>query len=99
MPSTWRASEPTFAADPTPQENNILLQKLIKIRNFDSTKAFKPWLARSTFQYSPGTFYDPTTGAKCVDHFNVTATVSPRRCAMHACSGIVAWGPAARASE
>jgi hypothetical protein len=60
------------------QENAILLEKLVKIKHFDSQKAFKPWLARSTFQYKPGVFYDPTTGAKCVDHINVTASVSPR---------------------
>lgn len=60
------------------QENAILLEKLVRIKHFDSQKAFKPWLARSTFQYKPGVFYDPTTGAKCVDHINVTASVSPR---------------------
>ncbi|KAF5837223.1 hypothetical protein DUNSADRAFT_4678, partial [Dunaliella salina] len=58
--------------------NHILLEKLINIKNFDSWSAFKPWLARSTFQYGPGTFYDPTTGAKCVDHLNPTAYISPR---------------------
>lgn len=61
-----------------PQENHILLEKLISIKNFDSWSAFRPWLARSTFQYRPGTFYDPTTGAKCVDHLNPTAYLSPR---------------------
>lgn len=47
------------------QENHILLEKLINIKNFDSWSAFKPWLARSTFQYRPGTYVDPTTCA-CV---------------------------------
>lgn len=40
----------------------MLLEKLITIKNLDSWAAIKPWLARSTFQYAPGVFYDPTTG-------------------------------------
>lgn len=52
---------PPFIHNQT-QENHILLEKLINIKNFDSWSAFKPWLARSTFQYAPGKFYDPTTG-------------------------------------
>ncbi len=45
-----------------PQENQILLAKLIKIKTFDSTRVFRPWLARSTFQYGNGTYIDPATG-------------------------------------
>ncbi|KAL6746514.1 hypothetical protein V8C86DRAFT_1506010 [Haematococcus lacustris] len=59
-------------------ENRILLDKLIRIKNFDSSKHIKPWLARSVFQYRPGAFYDPISGAKCLDHINATVGTSPR---------------------
>ena len=32
-------------------ENQVLLDKLVRIKQFDSSKIFKPWLGRSTFQY------------------------------------------------
>eukprot|EP00967_Tisochrysis_lutea_P010167 scaffold11752_cov20-Tisochrysis_lutea.AAC.3 len=67
MPQYMQVSEQNSLTDvkveiPCVQANHILLEKLINIKNFDSWSAFKPWLARSTFQYGPGTFYDPTTG-------------------------------------
>eukprot|EP00798_Chlamydomonas_sp_ICE-L_P006293 gene6293-2926_t len=49
-------------------ENRHLLDKMIKIKNFDSTKVFKPWLGRTTFQWKPGAYYDPASNTKCVDH-------------------------------
>jgi hypothetical protein len=44
------------------QANHILLEKLVKIKSFDSARVFKPWLARSTFQYGAGLYVDPATG-------------------------------------
>lgn len=39
---------------------------------------FRPWTARSTFQWKLGHYYDPSTGTKTLDHINLTSSVSPR---------------------
>jgi len=60
------------------QENQILLDKLLKIKNSQSERTFRPWLGRSTFQWSPGLYYDAVSNTKCVDHHNRTIYSSPR---------------------
>ena len=54
-------SWPSFLSS---QENNILLDKLIRIKNTQTEKTFRPWLGRSTFQWSPGLYYDSITNTK-----------------------------------
>ena len=60
------------------QENQILLDKLLKIKSTRSEKIFRPWLGRTTFQWSPGLYYDHVTNTKSVDHYNRTIYSSPR---------------------
>ncbi|KAG2452780.1 hypothetical protein HYH02_003010 [Chlamydomonas schloesseri] len=60
------------------RENAILLQKMVRIKEQDTRAVFRPWTARSTFQWKLGHYYDPTTGTKTLDHINLTSSVSPR---------------------
>lgn len=60
------------------QENKKLLEKLVKIQRTDTQSTFKPFLGRSTFQWAPGLYFDPTTNTRCVDHHNRTMHSSPR---------------------
>lgn len=61
-----------------PQANNILLQKMVKLKQTDTRTYFRPWTARSTFQWKLGTYYDPGSGINTIDHVNLTTSVSPR---------------------
>lgn len=47
------------------QENKKLLEKLVKIQRTDTQSTFKPFLGRSTFQWAPGLYFDPTTNTRC----------------------------------
>ena len=49
--TTLHPLDPPCPSRLPPQENTILLEKLVRIKMFDSGKIFKPWLGRSTFQY------------------------------------------------
>ncbi|PNW74459.1 hypothetical protein CHLRE_12g484900v5 [Chlamydomonas reinhardtii] len=60
------------------RENAILLQKMVRIKEQDTRAVFRPWTARSTFQWKLGHYYDPSTGTKTLDHINLTSSVSPR---------------------
>ncbi|PNH08289.1 hypothetical protein TSOC_005163 [Tetrabaena socialis] len=60
------------------RENAILLQKMVRIKEQDTRAVFRPWTARSTFQWRLGHYYDPTTGTKTLDHINLTSSQSPR---------------------
>ncbi len=53
-----------LAQEQLDHDNGILLAKLIKIKTQDTTRSFKPWMARSTFQYGNGTYVDPASGAQ-----------------------------------
>ena len=46
------------------QENKILLDKMLKIKAADTSKAFRPWLGRTTFQLAPGLYTDTVTSTK-----------------------------------
>lgn len=60
------------------QENAILLQKMVRIKEQDTRAVFRPWTARSTFQWKAGHYYDAATNTKTLDHINLTSSVSPR---------------------
>ncbi|EFJ42008.1 hypothetical protein VOLCADRAFT_107439 [Volvox carteri f. nagariensis] len=60
------------------RENAILLQKMVRIKEQDTRAVFRPWTARSTFQWKVGHYYDPATNTKTLDHINLTSSVSPR---------------------
>ena len=47
--TTLHPLDPPCPSRLPPQENTILLEKLVRIKMFDSGKIFKPWLGRSTF--------------------------------------------------
>ena len=43
------------------QENQVLVEKLLKIVTTDSTQIIKPHLARTTFRFQQGQYFDPVS--------------------------------------
>ena len=42
----------------------VLLEKLVNIQHCETKTTIRPFLGRSTFQWAPGKYYDPTSNLR-----------------------------------